>query len=419
MLQGTIGDQKLDDVFRLLALSEKTGRLQVRRPGSTGEVTFAAGDVCEAHSNAFVEPLGQRLVGTGRISREDVRIALDRQADDKRRMGELLVEMGVIDLDDVLIALENQIIDIAVDLLEWETGEFVWSPLGELHLDLPVAIPVDRIINKFALRADDLEMAKSVAARGDPRLDEAARAGEACVQQADGSGAGPVAAPVAGGGAAVEERALSARLPEETSPEAAAGLFDVVVVCTGNQFRSPIVEGLLRSSAHRLPIRVSSVGTADLGPARALPEAIELASEFGVDLSAHRARALRKIDLSEADLVLGFEGSHVAEAVVEAKAAVARTFTLVELVELLPQIEPPHEDDLVDRAREVVARAHAARPNSGMPRADLQIRDPLGRSPQVYRETAARLRDLSRRLLEGLFGHTPIQPPPPRRVGAR
>src|SRR5918997_1409579 len=100
MLQGTIGDQRLDDVFRLLALSDKTGRLQVRRPGSTGEVMFAAGDVCEAHSNAFVEPLGQRLVAEGRISREDVRIALDRQANDRRRMGELFVEMGVINLAD-------------------------------------------------------------------------------------------------------------------------------------------------------------------------------------------------------------------------------------------------------------------------------------------------------------------------------
>ena len=418
MLQGTIGDQRLDDVFRLLALSDKTGRLQVRRPGSTGEVMFAAGDVCEAHSNAFVEPLGQRLVGEGRISREDVRIALDRQANDRRRMGELLVEMGVINLDDVLISLENQIIDIAVDLLEWETGEFVWSPLGELHLDLPVAIPVDRIINKFARRADDLEMAKRATSASDPRLEEAAGVAEARVQHAAASGGDPVAAPVTGVAAAAQETALSARPPEESSPDPAV-LFDVVVVCTGNQFRSPIVEGLLRSSAHRLPIRVSSVGTANLGPARALPQAIELASEFGVDLSAHRARALRNIDLSDADLVLGFEGSHVAEAVVEAKAAVARTFTLVELVELLPQIELPDEANLVDRARQVVARAHAARPNSGMPAADLQIRDPLGRSPRVYRETAARLRDLSRRLLEGLFGHTPIQPPPPPRVGGR
>ena len=418
MLQGTIGDERLDDVFRLLALSDKTGRLQVRRPGSTGEVMFAAGDVCEAHSNAFVEPLGQRLVAEGRISREDVRIALDRQANDRRRMGELLVEMGVINLDDVLISLENQIIDIAVDLLEWETGEFVWSPLDELHLDLPVAIPVDRIINKFARRADGLEMAKRATSGSDPRLEEAAGVAEASVQHAAARGGHPVAAPVAGDAAATEETALSARPPEESSPDPAV-LFDVVVVCTGNQFRSPIVEGLLRSSAHRLPIRVSSVGTANLGPARALPQAIELASEFGVDLSTHRARALRNIDLSDADLVLGFEGSHVAEAVVEAKAAVARTFTLVELVELLPQIELPDEANLVDRARQVVARAHAARPNSGMPGADLQIRDPLGRSPRVYRETAARLRDLSRRLLEGLFGHTPIQPPPPPRVGAR
>jgi protein-tyrosine phosphatase len=413
MLQGTIGEQRLDDVFRLLALSGKTGRLEVKRPGSTGEVMFAAGDVCDAHSNALVSPLGQRLVAAELVAREDVRIALDRQAGDRRRIGDLLVEMGVVGVDDVLAALERQIIDVAVDLLEWETGEFFWSPLTELHLDLPVAIPVDQIINEFVRRADDLEVAKSVPRRRDP-MEEPARVHETGGQRTFEG------APDPGGPAAVKvaDRGLPESASEDTSADG-AGLFEIVVVCTGNQFRSPIVEGLLRSSAHRLPIRVASVGTANLGPARALPEAIELASEFGVDLSSHRARALQNVDLSGADLVLGFEGAHVAEAVVEANAAVDRTFTLVELVELLPRIESPNEDDLVARARTVVARAHAARPRTGMPSADVQIRDPLGRSPRVYRETAARLRELSRRLLEGLFGHTPIQPPPPPSVAAR
>jgi protein-tyrosine phosphatase len=404
MLQGTIGDQKLDDVFRLLALSAKTGRLEVRRAGNSGELMFATGDVCTAHSNAFIEPLGQRLVRSGRISREEVRVALDRQASDKRRIGELLIEMGAIDLDDVQMALEGQIVDIAVDLLEWEAGDFIWSPMSELHVDLPVAVSVDRIINEFVRRADDLEMTRRMIPSVGARL-----GGEVAPRGSDVIAFPEHAETVASSGQVADNG---------IAPTPREALFHIVVVCTGNQFRSPIVEGLLRSSSHRLPLHVSSVGTANLGPARALPEAIELASEFGVDLSTHRARALRHVDLSGADLVLGFEGAHVAEAVVEANAAVDHTFTLVELVELLPQIDPPDEDDPVERARQVVARAHAKRPKSGMPGADLQIRDPLGKSPQVYRETAARLRDLSRRLLEGLFGHTPIKPPPPN-ISAR
>jgi protein-tyrosine phosphatase len=405
MLRGTIGDQKLDDVFRLLSLSEKTGRLEVRRAGNSGELIFGAGDVCRAHSSAFVEPLGERLVRSGRISREEVRVALDRQAGDKRRIGELLMEMGIIDPDDVQTALGDQIIDIAVDLLEWEAGDFIWSPMNELHLDVPVAVSVDRIINEFVRRADDLEMKRRIV----PVV--GARVGGAAAMPASDVIAFAERAQTMAPSEQLEDNGIAPTLRED--------LFQIVIVCTGNQFRSPIVEGLLRSSSHRLPLHASSVGTANLGPAHALPEAIELASEFGVDLSAHRARTLRNVDLSGADLVLGFEGAHVAEAVVEANAAVDRTFTLVELVELMHQIEAPDEDDPVERARQVVARAHAKRPKSGMPGADLQIRDPLGKSPQVYRETAARLRDLSRRLLEGLFGHTPIKPPPPPNVPAR
>jgi protein-tyrosine phosphatase len=425
MLRGTIGDQSLADVFRLLALANKTGRLEVKRAAASGEVLFGAGDVCRAHASSFDDPLGARLVRLGRASREQVRLALDRQVGERRPLGEILVDERIIGHEVLRKLLEEQIVDIAVELLDWRSGEFVWTPLAELEFDLPVAVPVEEIINEFVRRADDLDMRwrKGPGAGsllGDVAEGRAMESMERSERRPTASGpASTLIAPAEVGTADPSSASTGSTLltvpPEGSMAQAGRQdqLFDIIVVCTGNQFRSPIVEGLLRSSSFRLPLRVSSVGTANLGPARALPEAVELASEFGVDLSSHRARTLRNFDLSGADLVLGFEVAHVAEAVVEASAAIDRTFTLVELVELLHLIDAPNEEDPVERARQVVARAHAARPKQGMRAPDYQIRDPLGGPAHVYRETAWRLRELSRRLLEGLFGHTPIQPPPP------
>ena len=113
--------------------------------------------------------------------------------------------------------------------------------------------------------------------------------------------------------------------------------FDVVFICTGNRFRSAIGEGLMRRLTEGLPVRTTSAGTLDLGPVGALPEALELGPSLDLDLNEHRARCVSNVDLSDADLVLGFEYHHLAAAVTEGGARRERAFTLPELVTLLEE----------------------------------------------------------------------------------
>jgi protein-tyrosine phosphatase len=137
--------------------------------------------------------------------------------------------------------------------------------------------------------------------------------------------------------------------------------FDVVVICSGNRFRSPIAEAVLRREADGLPVRVRSFGTMDLPSGHALSEALELAPGYGLDLMSHRSHPLAGRDLSDADLVIGFEQIHVAMAVVGAKALRERTFLITELVAGLEETTPPQEDGVADRARASVRQADKAR----------------------------------------------------------
>jgi protein-tyrosine phosphatase len=190
----------------------------------------------------------------------------------------------------------------------------------------------------------------------------------------------------------------------------AADRFRIVAVCTGNRFRSPLAEHIVRRETDGLPVIVRSVGVLDLGGIEALPEALEAALELGLDLSGHRTCVLAPEPLERADLVLGFERAHIARAVVAGRAPIERTFTLPELVELLPP-EPPASggEDAVARARTLVASAAAGRLDprtASVP----ELADPLGQSPSFFRRTAEQVDELSRRLVTQLFGSARARP---------
>jgi protein-tyrosine phosphatase len=178
----------------------------------------------------------------------------------------------------------------------------------------------------------------------------------------------------------------------------------VAFICTGNRFRSPLAAAAFSAGAGA-PVSATSAGVLELGPVPALPEAVELARSFDLDLSSHRARALSELDLASFDLVLGFERNHVEAAVVDAGARIERTFTLPELVlllEALPSLEA--ESDPVARVRSRVARAHAARQPHPRAARVPEVVDPLGRQRREQRKVAEQVSELVRRLTQLLFG---------------
>jgi protein-tyrosine phosphatase len=186
--------------------------------------------------------------------------------------------------------------------------------------------------------------------------------------------------------------------------------FRLVVLCTGNRFRSPLAEVLLRDLTEGLPVEVSSAGTLSLPPSPALPEAMQAAALLQLDLSPHRCRHMAEAGLADADLVVGFERMHVAAAVVDGGAQPERTFTMPELVQLLRTVEP-HEHDPIARAREAVALAHGARRGQPQLLDSTELADPYGRSDRVYRETAERVEALCEELAGRLFRVPPRRHP--------
>jgi protein-tyrosine-phosphatase len=176
--------------------------------------------------------------------------------------------------------------------------------------------------------------------------------------------------------------------------------------------RSPLAEALVRRLTIGLPVKTESFGTLDLGSVPALPEAVEVGKLCSVDLSAHRARHVRGTSLQASDLVLGFEEQHAREAVVHAGALRSKTFTMRHFSRLLEALPPAAVPDPVARARTVVAQADEYRAEL-RGRVTDDIPDPLGGPWELYRDTAAEIREHSLALVAALFGVTDLSVPLP------
>lgn len=74
----------------------------------------------------------------------------------------------------------------------------------------------------------------------------------------------------------------------------------VLILCTGNSARSQMAEGLLRHDAGD-HFEVESAGTK---PSSVRPEAIAVMRELGIDISAHRSKAVGDFEGQKFDCVL-------------------------------------------------------------------------------------------------------------------
>lgn len=182
---------------------------------------------------------------------------------------------------------------------------------------------------------------------------------------------------------------------------------EIVFVCTGNRFRSALAEAVFRACAPPDAVRTHSYGTLDDEGVPALGEAGAEAERLGVDISAHRSRSVARADVSRADLVVGFERHHGVAAVVDAGARRERTFTILELVAALEELDVEPSSDPVEHAERALALLDGRPRNVDAQWSPAEIGDPFGLAPQVQREIADRVHELTTRLARALFGVPP------------
>ena len=84
-------------------------------------------------------------------------------------------------------------------------------------------------------------------------------------------------------------------------------------ICSGNTCRSPMAQALAARLAQQRGLQdvtFSSAGLTAFAGDEASPNAVEAMREVGIDLSAHRARTLTNVDLTDTDCFAVMSATH-------------------------------------------------------------------------------------------------------------
>jgi len=159
-IEGPLQDISIHDVFQLLDLARKSGRLTVRSSvrESEGRVYFDSGAVVHATMRDNPHTLGALLRKAGKISDGELAAAIDAQATgDRRLLGEILVAHGAVTRKDVARYMKQQIESVVFDLFSWKEGTFSFADGGDnaVAIDASVRVTTESLLMEAARRIDE------------------------------------------------------------------------------------------------------------------------------------------------------------------------------------------------------------------------------------------------------------------------
>jgi protein-tyrosine phosphatase len=183
-----------------------------------------------------------------------------------------------------------------------------------------------------------------------------------------------------------EHRSVSSPRLGDMPPAA----FTVLFVCTGNICRSPLAErfgrAMLAGEDGAELVHLHSAGTRAVVGAEMHAFSADALRRLGGEPDGFLARQLQDDMAVSADLTLTMTREHRQAALARAPRALARTFTLIEAVDLLDLLGSDAElpdGTPVDRARALVTRMAGARSTRQSGRAD-DVPDPIGQPAEVH-----------------------------------
>ncbi|MET0928143.1 MAG: hypothetical protein ABWX74_01430 [Aeromicrobium sp.] len=159
--------------------------------------------------------------------------------------------------------------------------------------------------------------------------------------------------------------------------------FAILAVCTANICRSPMIEILLRDGLDPARFEVASAGVRGWDSKPMDAAAAQELSRLGHSAEAFRSHPIDSYLVDSADLILTATREHRSDVLALTPQALRRSFTLVEFAALTAMVDGDGPAELVTQA--ALRRSLAP--------AQVDIRDPYRRGPDVHRQTADQIAD--------------------------
>jgi hypothetical protein len=156
-IRGSIEEAGLPNVLQVFALGGKTGRIAVEQGTVHGAIYLDAGTVIWAEIVSAGDRLGDHLVRSGKITREQLRHAIEALTQDAARaLAEVLVDSGSIARGELDRFVQHQVEEAVYLMFSWTKGQFIFTPSAKppRHATC-VSLHADRLLLEAGRRADD------------------------------------------------------------------------------------------------------------------------------------------------------------------------------------------------------------------------------------------------------------------------
>jgi tetratricopeptide (TPR) repeat protein len=159
-IRGSLREASLPDVLQLLAMGKKTGCLSVTHRHAFGNIFFDKGRICFASIVNRRDRLGDILVKSGMLLRDDLERAIAIQSSQPdRRIGEILVSESMIAREELHQHIRQQIEEAVFSLFTWVQGTFSFEPdIAPDEQDFQVSINPESLLLEGARRIDEWEL---------------------------------------------------------------------------------------------------------------------------------------------------------------------------------------------------------------------------------------------------------------------
>jgi len=154
---GRLEDLAVADIFQVIALGKRTGKLTLTRRKDQGLVVFRNGGIVFCQTNAIHETLGSILVNRHYIDEATLLAALDIQqsSETPRPLGSILVGMDAISPETLRDVAYEQVKAVLAELLLWDSGVFQFESV-EVEEIFKTAFDTSEFLVEDGLRTEEV-----------------------------------------------------------------------------------------------------------------------------------------------------------------------------------------------------------------------------------------------------------------------
>ena len=162
-LSGSLATMALPDLLQWASRSRKTGTLALRADTVVKRIHFQRGDIIGSSSTDPQDYLGQVLLSEGLITEQQLKEAMDLQAQTRLMLGRILVQRGIVTESRMAAVLRYKAEETVYSLFLWTDAEFEFLdgelPPGDLVL---ISVQVEEMLLEGVRRYDTSSRIRAV-----------------------------------------------------------------------------------------------------------------------------------------------------------------------------------------------------------------------------------------------------------------